>query len=192
MELKKFIKTALREYLKKQKPLNEDVLRVSNNIKKYEKYIIDAIIKFLKEEWGFNANISVKKKQTKGSIGDISLNKNSVFNNNFILHFNPNQGLFEVIRSLIHELTHVKQVSKGELKPASDWKSIIWKDDYEISVKDYKKIMKDVYKYRELPWEIEAYKNMADSSLHDKFFQSEYWKNLKGKDATLDFVIDNL
>ena len=192
MELRKFIKTTLREYLNEQKSLNEDIFRVNNTIKKYEKYMIDAVINFLKEEWNFNANIIVKKKQNNSLIGDISLNTNSVSNNKFILHFNPNQSYLEVIKSLIHELTHVKQVSKGELKPASDWKSIIWNDDYEISVKDYKKIMKDVNKYKELPWESEAYKNMTDISLRNKLFQSEYWKKLKGKDDTLDFIIDNI
>lgn len=192
MELRKFIATTIHEYLNEQQSLNEDIFRVDNTIKKYERYMIDAVINFLKEEWNFNANIIVKKKQNNSFIGDISLNANSVSNNKFILHFNPNQSYLEVIKSLIHELTHVKQVSKGELKPASDWKSIIWNDDYEISVKDYKKVMKDFNKYKELPWESEAYKNMKDISLRNKLFQSEYWKKLKGKDDTLDFIIDNI
>ena len=191
MELRKFIATTIREYLNEQQTLNEDIFRVDNTIKKYEKHIIDAIINFLKEEWNFNANIIVKKKQNNSLIGDISLNHNSVVNNKFTLHFNPNQSYLEMIKSLIHELTHVKQVSKGELKPSLDWKSIIWNDDFEISVKEYNKI-KDFNKYRELPWEEEAYKNMLDTSLRNKFFQSKYWIDLKGKDTTLDYIIDNI
>jgi hypothetical protein len=191
MKLRKFIATTIREYLNEQQTLNEDIFRVDNTIKKYEKYIIDAIINFLKEEWNFNANIIVKKKQNNSLIGDISLNHNSVINNKFTLHFNPNQSYLEMIKSLIHELTHVKQVSKSELKPSLDWKSIIWNNDFEISVKEYNKI-KDFNKYKELPWEEEAYKNMLDTSLRNKFFKSKYWIDLKGKDATLDYIIDNI
>jgi hypothetical protein len=191
MELRKIIKTTIREYLNEQKTLNEDIFHVDNSIKKYEKYIIDAIINFLKEEWFFDANIIAKKKQNNNLIGDISLNHNSIVNNKFTLHFNPNQSYLEMIKTLIHELTHIKQVSKGELKPSSDWKTIIWNNDFEISVREYNKI-KDYNKYKELPWEQEAYKNMLDTSLRNKFFQSKYWIGLKGKDVTLDYIIDNI
>lgn len=191
MELRKSIATTIGEYLNEHQ-INEDILKTDNTIKKYEKYIIDAVIGFLKNEWDFDAKITVKKKQNNSLIGDISLNNNSVVNNKFTLHFNPNQSYLEVIKSLIHELTHVKQVHKGELKPKSDWKSIIWKDNYELTVKEYNKKTKDFNEYKELPWEKEAYNNMLDTSLRNKLFQSDYWVNLKGKDPTLDYIIDNI
>ena len=192
MQLKNLIETTIFEYINEENIIYEDIFRADNTIKNYEKYIIDSVINFLKEEWDFDAKIVVKKKQNNNLIGDISLNANSVFNNKFTLHFNPNQSYLGVIKSLIHELTHVKQISKGELKPASDWKSIIWNNKYEISVKDYTKTMKDFNKYKELPWEQEAYKNMLDTSLHNKLFKSKYWTGLKGKDETLDYIINNI
>lgn len=41
-----------------------------------------------------------------------------------------------------------------------------------------------------LPWEVEAVSNMK--SLYSQFINSKYWKGLKGKDATLDYIIDHL
>lgn len=172
--------------------INEELFRTDNTIKKYEKLLIDAVINFFKEEWDFDAKIIVKKKQSTKMIGDISLSHSSVNNNKFTLHFNPNQSYLEMIRSLIHELTHVKQVSKKELRPSDDWKSILWKNDYKLSVKDYKKSMKDINLYKEVPWEKEAYKNMADKPLRERLFTSEFWKDLRGLDDTLDFILDNI
>lgn len=181
-----FIETILNECL------NEDIFKVDNSIKKYEKLIINAIILFLKEEWNFEADITVKKKRSNKFIGDIALNDNSIKKNKFNLTFDPNQTYLGIIKSLIHELTHVKQVSNGELKPREDYKAILWKDNYEISAKDYNKLTNDYAKYNNLPWEKEAYKNMEDISLRNKLFNSPYWLDLKGKDANVDFIIDNL
>jgi len=191
MNLRKFISTTIHEYLNEQH-LNEGLFKTDNTIKKYEKYMIDAVINFFKHEWNFDAKITVKKKQSNHLIGDISLNNNSVVHSKFTLHFNPNQSYLEVIKSLIHELTHIKQVYIGELKPKSDWKSIIWKDDYELTVREYNKKMKNFNEYKELPWEKEAYDNMFDTSLRNKLFQSDFWVKLKGKDPTLDYIIDNI
>jgi hypothetical protein len=187
MELKKYINKVICECL------NEDIFRGDNSIKKYEKLLIDAVVNFFKDEWDFDAKIIVKKKQSNKFIGDISLNHNSIYNNKFTLHYNPNQSYHSIINSLIHELTHIKQVSKGELRPSDDWKYILWKDDFKISVHDYnKKIKNNPREYMELPWEKEALKNASDDSLYKKLFNSEYWINLKGKDINLDFIIDNI
>ena len=186
MELQKFISTII------HKNLNEDIFKTDNSVKKYEKLIVDAIINFLKEEWSFDANIVVKKKQNNSLLGDITLNSNSINHKKFTVHFNPNQSYLEIIKSLMHELTHVKQVAKGELRPREDWKAILWKDNFELNVRDYNKITKDFSQYKELPWEKEAYHNMSDTSLRNTFFTSKHWTNLKGKDSTLDFIIDNL
>lgn len=125
-------------------------------------------------------------------IGDIAINHNSVYNNRFTLHFNPNASYIQIVKSLIHELTHVKQVSKGELKPNSEWDGLVWKTDYELSVKEYNKLMKNPVKYAELPWEREAYDNMLDIKLRNKLFNSTYWLELRGKDPTLDYILDNI
>lgn len=181
-------KTVMKTY---KEFINEDLFTTDNSIKKHEKYLIDAVINFFKEEWDFDAKIVVKKKQNNKFNGDIILNDNSMNKNKFTLHFNPNLTYLGMIKSLIHELTHIKQISKGELKAALDWKSLIWKNEYKLDVRDYNKLMRTI-EYREVPWEKEAYYNMSDTFLLDKLFQSKYWINLKGKDETLDYIIDNI
>jgi DNA polymerase III epsilon subunit-like protein len=69
--------------------------------------------------------VIVKKKNSKTMIGDVVLNDNSLNNNKFYLHFNPNQSIAMMIQSLIHELTHIKQISHKELKPSGDYKTIM-------------------------------------------------------------------
>jgi hypothetical protein len=170
--------------------LEEDIFRTDNSIKPYEKLMIDAVIAFMKSKFGFNATIVVKKKDNVGMIGDIVLNNNSVNLNKFTLHYNPSQGYPSMIKSLIHELTHVKQVSSKELQPSADYKSLVWNTDYVLSVRDYIKTMKNMSAYKELPWEKEAYSNM--NSLYDEFINSPYWTNLRGKDKNMDFIINNL
>jgi len=184
----------IKQLIRKQiiKILNEGIFETDNTIKKYEKLMINSIVEFMKDKFNFNANIIVKKKQSTNFFGDIALNYNSINNNKFTMHFNPNAGYKKIIKSLIHELTHIKQVSKKELRPAPDYKSILWKDEFSLPVRDYNKIIKNFENYAKLPWEAEAYKNMNDDSLLNEFFNSDYWKNLKGKDANLDFIIDNI
>jgi hypothetical protein len=110
-----------------------------------------------------------------------------------LLHENLKKDkIVEDLFSSDSKLTHVKQVSNGELGVSEDWKSIVWGDNYEVSVSDYKKIMKNFNEYKELPWEKEAYNNMWDETLRDELYASSYWNDLKGKDETLDFIIDNM
>ena len=92
---------------------------------------------------------------------------------------------------MIHELTHVKQVVKKELLPNKEYSAILWKGKEYINAKDYGKLMKsDIASYVKLPWEMEADTNMKN--LYSTFINSKYWKDLKGKDATLDYIIDNI
>jgi ethanolamine ammonia-lyase large subunit len=108
MKIRKTIAEIVKKCFIENQALTEDIFKENNAIKKYEKLMINAVVSFLKKEWGFDANIIVKKKPNDSLIGDISLNHNSVKNNKFTLHFNPNQTYVGVIKSLIHELTHVK------------------------------------------------------------------------------------
>ena len=170
--------------------LYEDLFQTSLKMKYHEKLIVNAVILFMKSKLGFEAKITVKKKDSKTLIGDVILNDNSLNKNKFTLHFTPNQSYPEIIKSLIHELTHSKQISKKELKPSDDYKSLIWKNDYTLSVKDYKKTGKNFGDYKKLPWEKEAYANM--DKLYSPFLKSKYWTELKGKDTNLDFIIDNI
>jgi hypothetical protein len=169
----------------------EDLFGTSLKMKPYEALIVKAVVSFMMDKYSFNAKIIVKKKDKAGIIGDISLNSNSVNNGKFYLHFNPNQSYKRIIQSMLHELTHVKQVAKKELLPNKDYTAILWKGKEYVTAKDYNKLMKsDIASYMKLPWEIEANTNMTN--LYSTFINSKYWKNLKGKDVNLDYIIDNI
>jgi hypothetical protein len=171
--------------------LSEDLFGTSLKLKPHETLMVKSVVSFMMDKFNFKAKIIVKKKDKVGMIGDISLSSTSVDGNKFYLHFNPNQSYKRIIQSMIHELTHVKQVSKNELLPNKDYTAILWKGKEYINVKDYSKLMKtDVASYVKLPWEVEANTNM--NALYSTFINSKYWKELKGKDSTLDFVIDNI
>ena len=151
--------------------------------------MVKSVVAFMMDKFNFKAKIIVKKKEKAGMIGDISLNSNSVDGNKFYLHFNPNQSYKRIIQSMIHELTHVKQVSKNELLPNKDYTAILWKGKEYIGAKEYGRLMKtDVASYVKLPWEVEANSNMT--SLYPQFIKSKYWLELKGKDDTLDYIIN--
>ena len=169
--------------------LTEGLFSTSLKMKPYEKLIVNSIIEFMKSKYGFDAKIIVKKKEAKGMIGDVVLNDNSLNNNKFYLHFNPSQSITMMIKSLIHELTHVKQISRKELKPSDDYKMILWKNKPIISVSDYKKTMKNFGEYKKLPWESEAYINMA--KLYKTFLNSSQWKRLSGDD-NIDYIKQNI
>jgi len=68
----------------------------------------------------------------------------------------------------------------------------MWKGKVGITVKDYNKLMKskDISTYEKLPWEVEAYANMK--KLYKPFLNSEQWKSLRGKNASVDFAMDNI
>lgn len=169
--------------------LNEDLFGTSLKLKPYETLMVKSVVSFMMDKFNFKAKIIVKKKDKAGMIGDISLNSNSVDGNKFYLHFNPNQSYKRIIQSMIHELTHVKQVSKNELLPNKDYTAILWKGKEYITAKEYGRLMKtDVASYVKLPWEVEANSNMT--SLYPQFIKSKYWLELKGKDDTLDYIIN--
>jgi hypothetical protein len=177
--------------IKLKSVLSEDLFGTSLKMKPHETLMVKSVISFMMDKYNFTAKIIVKKKDKVGMIGDISLNSNSVDGNKFYLHFNPNQSYKRIIQSMIHELTHVKQVSKNELLPNKDYTAILWKGKEYITAKEYGKLMKtNIQAYMKLPWEEEADKNM--NSLYSTFIGSKYWKDLKGKDETLDYIMDNI
>jgi len=161
------------------------------SLKPHDKLLINAVMEFMKKEISMpKIKIIVNRKSKIGMFGDVSMSDTSVNKNKFTVHWNPNQGKPMMIQSLIHELTHVKQIAKKELQPGPEWKSIWWKGKEYISVRDYRKKMKNVSDYMKLPWEKEAYSNMK--ILYKKFLKSKHFKDLKGKDKNLDYIIDNL
>lgn len=172
-----------------RKAIREGVFKEIGVIKDFERMIIEAVVKFIKNKFNFEANIVVKQQPNKSLIGDISLNSEAIKDHRFTLTVDTDQIYILVIQSLIHELIHIKQVVKGELKPSDDYKFIMWNGEKFISAKEYSKI-KDYNKHKQLPWEQEAYDNMEP--LSKEFLNSEYWNGMKGKNPTLDFIIDSM
>jgi len=170
--------------------VEEGLFQSNTKMKPHDKIITGAVIEFMKSKLGFNGKITVRKKDNDSLIGDVTLNDNSLNKGKFTLHYNPNQSLTLQIQSMIHELTHVSQISKKQLTPSKDYKEILWKGKPALKVSDYKKLQKNFNEYKKLPWEAEAYSNMT--KFYKPFLQSEYWKGLKGQNEIVDQYIDNL
>ena len=170
--------------------IDEGLFKSDNSMKPHDKLIAGAVIEYMKSKFGFNSKITVRKKTNNSLLGDVVLNDNSLNKNKFTLHYNPNQSLAMQIQSLIHELTHVVQISKKHLKPSDDYKSILWKGKDVLKVSEYKNTMKNISEYMKLPWEAEAYSNMK--KYYKPFLKSKFWQDLKGKDETLDYMINNI
>ena len=162
----------------------------NSTIKIYERLLIEAVISFIKDKFNFSANITIKKTDNFKLIGYIALNDRTK-NGDFVLHYNPSQSYTAIIYSVIHELTHIKQAVKGELSASDDYKSIIWNGKPYL-VSKINKISKKFEEYEKLPWEEEAYRNQRDVKLREELYNSKFWKSLKGKDTTLDFIIEHI
>jgi hypothetical protein len=60
-----------------------------------------------------------------------------------------------------------------------------------LKLKPCEKFMKkSPTEYMKLPWEVEANNNMR--GLYTQFINSKWWKDLRGKDQTLDYIMDNI
>lgn len=67
----------------------------------------------------------------------------------FIIYINPFLPYHIYMTILAHEMVHVKQFAKGELKDSIRWPELTkWKNEY---------IEESSHHYYEYPWEIEAY-----------------------------------
>ena len=174
--------------------LFEGMFHEDRALKPYEKIMANAVVEFFKKKSNVDGQIIVKHKPSDKYIGDIRLNDTTVNKNKFIVFFDKEQGTRMAIKALFHELTHVKQVNKKELLPNDDYTAIDWNGKEFITVKDYNKVLKkaqhDPKEYNSLPWEKEAI-DSSDDLLND-FIGSPEWTAMKGKDKTLDAIIDNI
>jgi hypothetical protein len=157
-------------------------------IKPFEKILFQSVIDFCIDKFKIKAKIKLKSKPIKKTFGDISLNKDSINNSNFTVHYNNKSGYKFNISALIHELVHVKQVVKKELGISDDYKQITWKGKEIISVSEYNKLV--YQEYSDLPFEKEAI--IKSETMKNEYLNSKFFKGLKGKDNTLDIIIDNL
>lgn len=176
------------DFFKNNRKLYENL---NTDLKEYGLTLVNSAIDFMKEKYNLDVKITLKKIEHKKFFGDISLNKNAIENNSFVLNFNPNTGYRYMLSALFHELTHIKQVYTGELKPSEDYRYIIWKNDFKLPVKEYNQIVKNYNEYKKLPWEEVAYQEM--DKLLDEFLESKYAEELKNSDdKNLRFIMNNI
>ena len=163
--------------------LTESLFGGGMKLLEHERIIAKAVISFMKREYKFDAKITVRKVGHDRYAGAVRLSDASVNRNKFYLSVGENQSVEEIIENLIHELIHVKQISKDELDVTDDWTEIKWKGDVYISVKDYNTLLKKLGSgYRELPWELEAERNVK--RLYNKFMKSKEWKAISDQIET--------
>jgi tRNA nucleotidyltransferase (CCA-adding enzyme) len=175
----------------KKKSIVESLFKADNALKPHEKLLVKSVVEFMLNKFNIKPTVIVRKNSKDGLFGDVVLNDNSLNKNKFYVNFNKSQSYGLIIKSLIHELIHVKQISKGELKPSVDWKSLLWKGKPHITVKDYKKMMRgDINSYIKLPWEREAYSAM--NSLYKPFINSKEFKDKFGNDDNFDYIYSSL
>ena len=89
--------------------------------------------------------IEVKIKPLKGAMG-YCLNTDD--NKTFELEINKGMSLFDLISTICHEMVHVKQYYRREMRVVGNNELIMWKT----------KAIKDGVDYMDLPWEKEAFK----------------------------------
>jgi hypothetical protein len=161
----------------------------SGRLKKWEKLFFESAINFLNTKYNtsYNITLSIKKRALKGKshvFGHINLLDK---NNKIVIE---DSGTDMMIIYLIHEYIHIKQRNTNAIGISTDKKYITWNRKNYISVVEYNSLSTDDYdKYKELPWEKEAI--TASEILHNEYFKSSNFKELKGKDPTIDFIIGN-
>jgi len=163
-------------------------LKISGKIKNYEKLLYSAYIDFLQDFFKTNINLtlSIRKPSNKEMFGNIDLKSLESKKYKIIIE----NGIISVVLGRIaHEFTHISQYLSGNLTFSKDEKTLIWKGKYYITVKDYDNIT-NFQDYKKIPWEAESYK--MQETLPKMFLNSNYCKSLKGKDASLDFLLDNI
>ena len=174
--------------------IKEDLFKGDTRMKEYEKLLYNSFINFLKDEWSIEATVILKKKPHSNIFGSVTLSDATINKGRFILYFDPKSSVLNVFKTLLHEMTHVKQISEGRLRPNEKWNSLLFDDDYEISVRDYNKLLKsgNISKYKQLPWEVEAYDNMSREDIIKQYINSDYLNKIKDKDINIEFIIDNI
>lgn len=142
----------------------------------------DSMVAFLKEL--FDINVEVKYGNTKKDLfGFMPLSFDSGVSS---VTIDTSGSLKYVLKSIIHELTHIKQVQYGQL--ATDGISILWEGVPVISVNQYNSLKRsDWAVYSELPFEKEAFANSEE--LFNLYVSSPYFKDLaNSEDTSVSYV----
>jgi hypothetical protein len=171
----------------------KETFNITGNIHNSDKILYSVFIEFVLNKLNIKTDINIifKDKMNKKFFGYVDML--SILNNPnkpIDVTLTANSGFKATMIYLAHELTHVKQAINNELSVSDDKKKLIGTNDYSISLSKYSKLQKSDYtKYKEIPFESEAYKNEI---LVDEFLNSEEFKSLRNVDDNLKFVVDNI
>jgi hypothetical protein len=141
-----------------------------------------AIIYYMKK-LGINVPIQVsfyKARRSNNMFGHITPNKPT---NLKIENSTPSL----ILRMIAHEITHSKQFLKKELTIQNG--NLYWFDDPIISVDEYSKFIEYNDKYKNLPFEKEAFTN--EEKLRNEFLNSEDYITAMDSNPTLKYIKDN-
>lgn len=111
----------------------------------------------------------------------------------FTITINPKLSLKNFIECLGHEMVHVKQYAKGELKQNMRENTMVWKRTYKYDVSVMENVNGD---YHELPWEVEAHGReygLYVKFLYDKnkepYNDGEFLAVVQKEDGTFLFTV---
>jgi hypothetical protein len=163
-----------------------EATKITGKLKTHEKLLYNTYIEFLKDYYNVKHNIvlSIRKPNNSPYVGYIDLIALKAGNYKIIVE-NISYG---ILGKIGHEFTHVAQYHRGDFDYTKDEKSLLWKGKEFITVKEYSKIT-DLSIHKKLPWEKEAYEMQEE--LPELFKNSNFLKDIIGKNATLDFGIEN-
>lgn len=137
-----------------------------------------------------NTNLSLRKLK-KNTYGFVNLKDSLEDRSKYDIVVSSVVDFETALSFIAHELIHAKQIHFNELGLSDDG-YILWMGEKHITVVDYSEIKKrnDMVAYRALPWEVEAYGNQL--KFRNDFYKSDEFKNLKGANPNLDYLIDNI
>lgn len=145
--------------------------------------LYNAAIIFYMKKLDINAPIQVsfyKARRSNNMFGHVTPNKPT---NLKIENSNPRL----ILSNIAHEITHSKQFLKKELTIQDG--NLCWFDEPVISVDEYSKFIEYNDKYKNLPFEKEAFNN--EEKLRNEFLSSDEYAKAMDSNPTLKYIKDN-
>lgn len=145
--------------------------------------LIISFLKFWENKIGLKRDeVKIQITKTPKNLGGYIKIGSGGYTNGLVLKINKDFGLRIQLNYIAHELVHAKQFIDKRLQFDGDY--IKWLGKDFISTKDYMKLISSVKKspkrlveYKELPWEVEAYK--ANDNALSMFKKSSDFKELQ-------------
>lgn len=159
--------------------------KITGKIKPYEKIVYNAMVEYLKDKFNISGDVTLRvlKKLKLNQIGYVDISK--LKEGRYIVTA-KNGGINVTFFTMKHEFTHLQQYITHKL--GADGDMITWNGEPYTSASEYKRM--EYKQHSKLPWEVEAIKNSKDKSFDKEFEKSDYYINMRGKDPTLDYLMD--